>query len=137
MKFTPVSFFTACFYWKFRKTCPAGIYLLKVNNRNTRTRCGICSKLTIKIPERRHSSVSIVNFEHVIAGSVVGSRELKSHPSFKNCEWYHIESVSWHLVGIAGLKTNFFPNTSNKIFIKKVALTRKWENNFFGKIVFS
>ena len=36
-------------------TCnPAGIYLLKVNNRNTRTRCVICSKLTIKTPERRH-----------------------------------------------------------------------------------
>ena len=33
---------------------PAGIYLLNVNNRNTRTRCEICSKLTIKIPERRH-----------------------------------------------------------------------------------
>ena len=32
----------------------AGIYLLKVNNRNTRTRCVICSKLTIKTPERRH-----------------------------------------------------------------------------------
>ena len=30
------------------------IYLLKVNNRNTRTRCEICSKLTIKTPERRH-----------------------------------------------------------------------------------
>ena len=27
-----------------------GLYLLKVNNRNTKTRCGICSKLTIKIP---------------------------------------------------------------------------------------
>ena len=27
---------------------PASIYLLKVNNRNTRTRCGICPKLTIK-----------------------------------------------------------------------------------------
>ena len=27
-----------------------GIYLLKVNNRNTRTRCEICSKLTIKTP---------------------------------------------------------------------------------------
>ena len=26
---------------------PAGIYLFKVNNRNTRTRCEICSKLTI------------------------------------------------------------------------------------------
>ena len=28
--------------------------LLKVNNRNTRTRCGMCSKLIIKTPERRH-----------------------------------------------------------------------------------
>ena len=33
---------------------PAGIYLLKVNNRNTRTRCEICSKLTVKIPEQRN-----------------------------------------------------------------------------------
>ena len=31
-----------------------GIYLLKVNNKNTRTRREICSKLTIKTPERRH-----------------------------------------------------------------------------------
>ena len=47
---------------------PASIYLLKVNNRNTRTWCEICSKLTIKTPERRHwcrSGVFIVNFEHV------------------------------------------------------------------------
>ena len=43
----------------------AGIYLLKVNNRNTRTRCGICSKLTIKTPERRHWRIFIVNFEHI------------------------------------------------------------------------
>ena len=33
---------------------PAAIYLLKVNTRNTRTRCEMCSKLTIKAPERRH-----------------------------------------------------------------------------------
>ena len=38
--------------------------MFKVNNRITRTRCEICSKLTIKI--RRH--VSIVNFEQVNAG---------------------------------------------------------------------
>ena len=47
---------------------PAFIYLLKVDNRNTRTRCEICSKLTIKIPERRQwrrSGVFIVNFEHI------------------------------------------------------------------------
>ena len=29
------------------------IYLFKVNDRNTRKRCDICSKLTIKVPERR------------------------------------------------------------------------------------
>ena len=42
--------------------------LLEVNSRNIRTRCEICSKLTIKAPEGRHcSSASNVNFEHVIA----------------------------------------------------------------------
>ena len=47
---------------------PVGIYLFKVNNRNTRTKCEIYSKLTIKTPERRqwrHSGVFIVNFEHI------------------------------------------------------------------------
>ena len=33
---------------------PAGIYLLNVNNRNTRTSCEIYSKLTIKTSERHH-----------------------------------------------------------------------------------
>ena len=33
---------------------PANIYLLKGNNRNTRKRGKICSKLTMKTPERRH-----------------------------------------------------------------------------------
>ena len=37
--------------------------MFKVNNRNTRTRCDICSKLTIKTPEWRQN-VFIVNFEH-------------------------------------------------------------------------
>ena len=44
---------------------PAGIYLLKINNRNTRTRCEICSKLTIKTSERCFCGVFIVNFEHI------------------------------------------------------------------------
>ena len=46
---------------------PAGNYMFKFNNKNTRTRCEICSKLTIKIPERRHwhrFGIFIVNFEH-------------------------------------------------------------------------
>ena len=37
----------------------SGIYLHKVKNRNTSTRCEICSKLTIKIPERRYSQIRI------------------------------------------------------------------------------
>ena len=43
-------------------------YMFKVNNRSTRARCEICSKLTIKRPERRHSRRSgdfTVNFEHI------------------------------------------------------------------------
>ena len=46
------------------KCSPAGIYLLKVSNRNTRTRCEICSKLTIKRSERRQWLV-VVNFEDI------------------------------------------------------------------------
>ena len=35
----------------------AGIYLLKVNNRNTRARYKICSKLTTKTPEQRRLGI--------------------------------------------------------------------------------
>ena len=38
----------------------AGIYMFKINNRNIRARCEICSKLTIKTPE--------LNFKQVNAG---------------------------------------------------------------------
>ena len=68
--------------WKKLDATPAGICLLKVNNKNIRTRCVICSKLTVKTPERRHwyivnfqhisSSSFIVNFEH-IAGWNIGN----------------------------------------------------------------
>ena len=50
------------------QTFLTGIYLLKVNNRNTRTSSEICSKLTIKTPEGRQwrcSGVFILNFEHI------------------------------------------------------------------------
>ena len=45
---------------------PAGIHLLKANNRNTRTRCEICSKSTIKTWRQwRRSGVFIINFERI------------------------------------------------------------------------
>ena len=56
------------------KCFPANIYSFKVKNKNTRKRCEICSKITIKTRERRIccrndacclSSAFIVNFEHI------------------------------------------------------------------------
>ena len=52
---------------------PACIFLLKVNNRSTRTNCEICSKLTTKAPETkvkikdswRRSGAFFVSFEHI------------------------------------------------------------------------
>ena len=50
------------------KPFPVSIYLFKVITKNTRKRCEICSKFTIKTPELRHwyrtGVVFLVNFEH-------------------------------------------------------------------------
>ena len=46
---------------------PENIYLFKLHNRNSRKRCEICSEVTME-PKRhqcRHSSVFIVNFDHI------------------------------------------------------------------------
>ena len=46
---------------------PAGIYVFKANNRNTKTKCAICLKLTMQTLEQRHwprCSGAIVNFKH-------------------------------------------------------------------------
>ena len=50
------------------RTISADNYMFKINNKNTRTKCEICSKVTIKTPERRRrrrSAVFIVNFAHI------------------------------------------------------------------------
>ena len=73
------------------------IYLLKVNNRNTRTRCEICSKLLIKtlvfvvvlvsilltLNIFHILCVSTVNFEYAIAGWVLTlfSQQFLSEPT--------------------------------------------------------
>ena len=46
----------------------SAINQLKLNNKKTRTRCEICSKLAVKKAERRqcrHSGVSIANSKHI------------------------------------------------------------------------
>ena len=61
---------------------PSNIYLFKVNIRNMRRRCEICSELTIKTPERRHwrrFGVIIVNWAYFSAFpsiSIVASRQV-------------------------------------------------------------
>ena len=56
--------------FQYHSRHPTNIYLFKGSNRNTRTRCEICSKLVIKKTERcqgRRSGVVTVNFEHIIS----------------------------------------------------------------------
>ena len=42
------------------------VYLFKVDNRNTRKRCEICLKLTIKTPETTSMRFLFCNFEHIL-----------------------------------------------------------------------
>ena len=51
--------------WYKSDSYSANIYLFKVNNRNTRKRYEICSKLAIKTRQCLRSSVFIVNFERL------------------------------------------------------------------------
>ena len=50
---------------KFNANIPAG-YMFKVNNRSTRARCEICSKLKIKTPKRRQSNIGKRFLRHVL-----------------------------------------------------------------------
>ena len=64
------------FHSQVNTTNAAGIYLLKVNNRNTRTMCEICSKLTIKPPENVIDVVLVAllltfNRFHIFFGFVI------------------------------------------------------------------
>ena len=54
---------------------PAGIYLLEVNNRNLRKKVWTMFKVIVDFEHISHfcSSVSIVNFEHIITGWVKGA----------------------------------------------------------------
>ena len=64
--------------------------MFKVNNRNTRTKCEICSKLTTKTLERRQrclycSGIVIVNFERILFFEQVNAR------------WVHTALMSYFL----------------------------------------
>ena len=77
--------------WRFNIYL-AGIYLLKVNNKNTRTRCEKCSNLTMKTPELRQwhrPGVFIVNFEqisHLVLVFLLLTLKIKSRKIFNMYE---------------------------------------------------
>ena len=71
------------FLKQLRVADPVGNYMFQVNNKRNRTRCEICSKLTIQTPERRQwrrSGVFIVNFEQVdsVWGLCISYRTVRS-----------------------------------------------------------
>ena len=118
---------------------PPGIYLLKVNNRNTRAWCEICSKLGIKTPERCHwrrsghfivifehishlvLCVSIANFEHVIAGWVYCILDLLENYNAFQSNFIEITLRQGcspvHLLHI--FRTPFHKNTSGGLLLLK------------------
>ena len=78
------------FFFKKKREESDGIYLLKSNSRNTRTRYEICSKVTIKTPElnsavfNNTNNVFVVNLLNVIAGRDISKVCMYPQPSFLN-----------------------------------------------------
>ena len=92
--------------WKESLT-PVNIYLLKVNNKNTRKRCEIYSKLIVKGPKQRQwrrSSVFIVNFEHIshlfLVFLLLTFTNCRTWLFFNKYAHENIFSVSWVLEAI-------------------------------------
>ena len=56
-------------------------YMFKNNNRNTRIKCEICSKLTVKTPERHHWIIPVCIIPHNIYLFKVNNRT-----TIKRCE---------------------------------------------------
>ena len=105
-------------YWlllcPLMKSSPANIYLFQFSKRNTRKRCGICSKLTLKTPGRRRcrsgvllltldifhtlSSVFIFDFLQLnIAGYCLWTRinPWAGKFSYLVCQRYRIQSTDF------------------------------------------
>ena len=60
-------------------------YMFEIDIKNTRTRCEICSKITIKTP----NFFSIVEFEHVFVCSVVSYLHFHCLDDFHYLDHFH------------------------------------------------
>ena len=110
--------------------------MFKVNNRNTRTRCEICSKLTINMPERRQwrcSGIFIVNVEHISLCSNVSIVNFEQI----NAAWVIALSSCFRLQAFACLLGSFFAmiRTSGVLRTQSITLTThlRYPVNYFLK----
>ena len=104
--------------------------MFKVNNRNTRTRCEICSKLTIKTLKRhqwRRSDVFVVNFEHILHLVLVLSRQMPAG-LIHYCIIYIVQllifnlwsTFSWTLKWIREFSNHKNLTLNSDIYLKKL-----------------
>ena len=96
---------------------PAGIYLFKLNKKNTRTMCEVCSKLTIKTTKWRRSGVFIVNFEQISHTVLVfpfltlNKKILSGKTSNNSQTWWAIGSIRYHYL--------YFISRHNNIYLSR------------------
>ena len=102
-------------YFSQRRTIiPARICMFKVNNENTKAICEICSKLTIKMPERRYWRLSagfIANFEQK---SIDSSKKLTITEILDVFNTLNLVSTIFHQ--IFSFSTNDSPSKTEKMF---------------------
>ena len=99
---------------RFSDIYTANIYLLKVNNRNTRKRCEICSKLAINISERCHwrrSGVLLLTLNTYHPFSSVSIADFGQ----ENVSWAHILKVA-----------NWWCNSLTKIYLLGIKFLFTW-----------
>ena len=104
--------------------------MFKVKNRNTRKRCGICSKLTIKTPERRQwrsSGVFIVNLEHSTPFSSVSIVDFEQ----VNICWVISYILSKYLMKFDEVEKNTHVNLTSSFKWRNVIQTQSKSVSFF------
>ena len=104
--------------WQNKILTP-GIYLLKVNNRSIKRRCEICSKLTVKTPERRHwrRSRVFINFVHFSHLALVFLVKI-------NCR---LGYLLWGLLGTSNIHAKGFWQCHTRLRIKLGTMLKKTE----------
>ena len=115
---------------------PTGKFIFEVNNRNTRTKCQICSKLTIKTPERRQwhrSSHFIINFEHishlVLVFFIVNFEQVVSNSRILVCLRSKEKDASIIKDSSKIRLTNYFSTLNIIDGCKKLSNKQKWKWN--------